>query len=133
MCVFFKPRKGRKEQIIKQEKKGAVVNGVNTFLDLIDVPDWTRNIRIYPNEPKFGEQEKNEKVSISIHDNGIHATIIYPTGIRLDYNRSTKSLPKGLSLARAAAEAWALGKHTPASIAAYIETELKEHIITASK
>lgn len=131
--VFLKAKKGRKEEIKKQEKKEAIVNGMNIFLDLTDVPAATRTIRIYPNEPKLGEQEKTEKVSILIHDNGIHTTIIYPTGIRLDYNRLTRKLPKGVSLAQFAAEAWTLGNHMPAPVAAYIEKQIKEHIRSASK
>jgi hypothetical protein len=97
------------------------------------VPDATRTIKIYSKAPKLSEQEKTEKVSILIRDNGIHTTIIYPTGIRLDYNRSTRKIPKGSSLAQSAAAAWAFGTHTPDSIAAYIERQFKEHLRSTSK
>lgn len=123
--VFLKTNEGRKEQIIKAEKKLAIVNGVNIALDLLGFSE-TKTIKIYPSETRFSEQEKTERISILIRDNGIHTTIIYPTGIRIDYNRSKKNLPKKSSIARFTAEAWAFGKHQPAPIAAYIEKKFKE-------
>jgi hypothetical protein len=131
--VFLKTKTGRKEEIKKQEKKEAIVNGVNTVLDLMKVPDATKILKIYPNAPKLSEHEKTEKISILISDNGIKTTIISSLGDRLDYQRSTRRLPKKASLAEFAAEAWPLRNYTSESIAAYIEDQINECFKSVSK
>ena len=62
-------------------------------------------------------------------------TVVYPEGIRteIDLYIPKSEMPKKFSFAWIAAEAWALGKHSPEEIAICIEEQFKVYVKTASK